>query len=151
MKRQKKILIVSLNVLILLLALACGGGGTPAAMSDVPIYTGATPIEAGDDFLVDLLVQSMEEAVAGESITMETKSYALPEDTSLDNIKSFYDTQLEGTDWKPSEELTDDTTEEFQTIGWQRGGMASEQLLIVGYLPDLLGDGAKLVIMLFSE
>ena len=151
MKRQKKILIVSLSTLVLLLALACGGGGTPVAMSDVPVYTGATATTAGDDPLVDLVVESMEEVAAGENITMETKTYALPEGTTWDDIKSFYNNQLEGTDWKSSAELTDESTEEFQTIGWERGGAASEQLLVVGYLPDLFGDGAKLIVMLFSE
>jgi hypothetical protein len=151
MKQHKKILIISLNVLVLTLALACGGGGTPVPMSDIPIYDGATSTAAGDDPLVDLVVQSMEDAVAGENIAMETKTYALPEDASWDDIKSFYSDKLEGTDWKAAAELSDESTEEFKTIGWQRGGAASEQLLIVAYLPDLFGDGATMIIMLFSE
>jgi hypothetical protein len=150
-KRQKKVLIISLSTLVLTLTLACGGGGTPVPMSDVPIYDGAAPTTTGDNALVDLVVESMEEAVAGEDITMETQAYGLPDGTAWGDVKSFYNDELEGTDWKPADELSDESTEEFKSIGWQRGGAASEQLLVVGYLPDLFGDGATLIVMLFSE
>jgi hypothetical protein len=149
--KQKNVLIVSLSILVLALALACGGGGTPVPMSDVPIYDGATSTTAGDDPLVDLVVQSMEDAVAGENITMETKTYALPDGTTWGDVKSFYDAELEGTDWEPAAELSDESIEEFKTIGWQRGGAASEQLLVVAYLPDLFDEGATMIVMLFSE
>jgi hypothetical protein len=151
MKRHKKILIVSLGTLVLALALACGGGGTPVPMSDIPVYDGATPTAAGDDPMVDLVVESMEGAVAGENITMETNTYVLPDDATWSDVKSFYDNQLEGSDWESAAELSDDSLEEFKTIGWQRGGAASEQLLVVAFLPDLFGDGATLIVMLFSE
>jgi hypothetical protein len=151
MKQRKKILIVSLSVLVLALALACGGSSTPVPISDIPIYDGATSTAAGDDPLVDLVVKSMEEAVADEAITMETKPYALPDGTTWNDVKDFYNNKLEGTDWKSAAELSDESTEEFKTIGWQRGPASSEQLLVVGYLPDLFGEGATLIIMLFSE
>jgi hypothetical protein len=151
MKRHKKILTISLSVTILALALACGGGGTPVPMSDIPVYDGATSTTAGDDPLVDLVVESMEEAVAGENITMETNTYALPDDATWSDVKSFYNDKLEGSDWKSAAELSDESLDEFKTIGWQRGGAASEQLLVVAYLPDLFGEGATLIIMLFSE
>jgi hypothetical protein len=151
MKQHKKILIVSLSVLVLTLALACGGGGTPVPMSDIPIYDGATSTAAGDAPLVDLVVQSMEDAVAGENITMETKTYALPDGATWSDVKGFYNDKLEGTDWKPAAELSDESVEEFKTIGWQRGPASSEQLLVVAYLPDLFGESATLIIMLFSE
>lgn len=151
MKQHKKIVIVSLGTLVLALALACGGGGTPVPMSDVPVYDGATSTTTGDDPMVDLVIESMEAAVAGENITMETKAYALPDDATWGDVKDFYNDRLEGTDWKPADELTDESTEEFKTVGWQRGGMSSEQLLVVGYLPDLFGDGATLIVMLFTE
>lgn len=151
MKQHKKVFIVSLSVLVLALALACGGGGTPVSMSDIPVYDGATPTATGDDPLVDMVIESMEEAVAGENITMETKAYALPDGVTWSDVKGFYTDELEGTDWKSADELSDESVEEFKTIGWQRGGMSSEQLLVVGYLPDLFGDGATLIVMLFSE
>jgi hypothetical protein len=148
MKRHKRTLIVSLGILIL--ALACGRGGTPVAMRDVPIYDGATPTAAGDKPLVDLVVKSMEEAIAGEEITMETNTYTLPEGATWGDVKSFYTDQLESTDWEPADELSDESIDEFKTIGWQRGA-ASKQLLVVAYLPDLFGEGATLITMLFSE
>jgi hypothetical protein len=82
---------------------------------------------------------------------VETKPYALPDGASWNDVKGFYSDKLEGTDWKPAAELSDESTEEFKTIGWQRGPASSEQLLVVAYLPDLFGDGATLIVMLFSE
>jgi hypothetical protein len=93
----------------------------------------------------------MEKAIADENITLETKTYALPDDATWGDIKSFYSEKLAGTDWKSADELSDESAEEFKTIGWQRGPASSEQLLVVGYLPDLFGDGATLIVMLFSE
>ena len=150
MKQRKRILIASLSVLVLALALACGGG-SPVSMSDVPIYDGASLTTAGDDPLVDMVVESMEEAVAGEEITMETKTYDLPEGTTWSDVKSFYNTNLEDSDWKSAEELSDESMEEFKSIGWQRGSLNKEQLLVVCYLPDLFDEGATMIVMLFSE
>jgi hypothetical protein len=82
---------------------------------------------------------------------METKAYALPDGASWADVKSFYGNELKGTDWKSAAELSDESTDEFKTIGWQRGPASSEQLLVVAYLPDPFGEGATLIIMLFSE
>jgi hypothetical protein len=150
MKQHKKILIVSLSVLVLMLALACGGGGTPVPMSDIPIYDGATPTAAGDNPLVDLVVESMEEAATGEDVTMETQAYGLPDGTTWDDIKSFYNDKLKDSDWKLADELSDES-EEFKSIGWQRGPASSEQLLVIAYLPDIFDEGATMIVMLFSE
>jgi hypothetical protein len=151
MKQPKKLLIVLLSVLVLTLALACGGGGTPVPMSDIPVYDGTTPTAAGDNALVDLVVESMEEAAAGEDVTMETQAYGLPDGTTWDDIKSFYNDELADTDWEPADELSDESTEEFKSIGWQRGPASSEQLLVVAFLPDIFGEGATMIVMLFSE
>ena len=149
MKRHKRIMIASLSVLVLALALACGGG-SPVSMSDVPVYDGASPTTAGDDPMVDMVIELMEENIAGEEITMETKTFSLPDGTAWGDVKSFYNDKLEDTDWESAEELSNES-DEFKSVGWQRGSLNNEQLLIVCYLPDLLSDGATMIVMLFSE
>jgi hypothetical protein len=148
MKRQRTILIVSLGVLIL--AVACCRGNTPVVMSDILVYPGVTATEAGDDPLVDAVVANMKETASSKNIATEIKTYNLPDGATWDDVKGFYDEKLEGTDWEFADELTEDS-EEFKTIGWQRGPSYKEQLLVVAYLPDIFGEGATLIIMLFTE
>ena len=151
MTSNQKTLIVSLSVLVLTLSLACIGSSEPVAMGDIPIYDGATTVTAGDDPLVDLVIESMKESAAGEDISMETGTYALPSGTSWDDVKTFYTDQLKDSDWEPADELSDES-EDFKTLGWQRGPAYQEQLLVVAYLPDIFGkDAATLIVMLFSE
>ena len=90
MTRRKRVFLFGLGMLMLLWALACGGSSaTPAAMTDVPVYSGATPMELGDNPLVDTIVDSVEES-AGEMGSIETELYTLPAGTSWADVKSFY-------------------------------------------------------------
>lgn len=147
MKQQKKVLIVSLSLVVLMLALACGGS-EPVPMSDIPVYDGATVIGTGDNPDVDVLIESLEsEAAADENVTAEFKVYTLPPNTTWDDVKSFYTDELADTDWKLSDEILQDT-EAFKMIGWER----TKQGLGVGYVPaGILEEDSVLLIMLATE
>jgi hypothetical protein len=69
---------------------------------------------------------------------------------SWDDIKTYYNRELAGTDWTVEDELTTES-EVISTIGWGRGSGSSEQALIVGHVVDVLGEGAFMIIGLFSE
>jgi hypothetical protein len=150
MRRQNRIFLFGLGTLVLLWALACGGSSaTPAAVTDVPVYSGATPMELGDNPLVDTIVDSVEES-AGDMGSIETELYALPAGTSWADVKSFYSAQLADTDWESEPEFADES-ETFNSVGWTRGSGAQEQALLVMYVAELLDDGALMVTMLISE
>jgi hypothetical protein len=155
MRPEKRIFVFLLGTLVLLWALACGGSSaTPVAMGDVPVYSGAAPVERGGNVMVDAIVESLEESagdMASEGgATIETDLYSLPAGATWADVKGFYNAELGDTDWEPEPEFTDES-EAFSSVGWTRGSGANEQALLVMYVADPLEGGAFLVTMLLSE
>ncbi len=128
---------------------ACGGGGEPVAFADIPVFPDATPLEPGTNTLADTVGDSFRQAVSQENVQVDMELYTLPADASWEEIQAFYTEQIAG-DWEAETALTQDT-EAFKTIGWTRGGLASEQGLAIGYGPPLLGNSPFLMVAMFSE
>lgn len=132
-----------------LLALLAACGGKPVAFTDLPQHPNAAPLERGVNGMADTLATTLESSL-GERGTVELKLYSMPSDIAWEEVDSFYATSLAESDWKAAEELRQEG-EMINTVGWTRGSLASEQGLVVGYAPNLLGDGAFLIVALFSE
>jgi hypothetical protein len=137
-----------LLVLVLLAALtACGD--EPVAFEELPIHPQASPLVAGSHPMADTVANSFRQAVGQEGVAIDLQLYALPAETSWEEIQSFYADALTG-DWKSEPRLAQDSSA-FKTIGWARGAFAGEQGLAVGYGPALLGSPPFLMVALFSE
>jgi hypothetical protein len=137
-----------LGTLVGFLVLACGA--EPVAMSEVPVYPGAVLMQGGQSQMADELAGIIRNSAGGEGVGVEINLYSLSTDTSWEDIKSFYTRELADTDWGVEEQLTTES-EVISTIGWGRGRGASEQALIVGHVTDAVGEGAFMIIGLFSE
>ena len=153
--RRQKIFVFLLGTLVLLWASACGGSSaTPVAMGDVPVYTGATSVEQGENFMVDTIVAGIEQSaadMASEGGSIETELYSLPAGATWADVKSFYNSKLADTDWESEDQFTDES-ETFNSIGWTRGSGAREQALLIMVVPDVFDDGGALMVnMLLSE
>lgn len=140
--------LAALLVVGLLGALA-GCGSTPVTFADLPAHPAMTALERGANTMADSLAASLESSLA-ERGSVELKLYRVPEDVIWEEIDGFFTESLADSDWKPADELRQESSA-LNTIGWTRGSFASEQGLVVGYGPDLLGDGAFLIVALFSE
>lgn len=136
-------------MLALFVSLTACGGGAPVAFSDIPLHPAATPLQAGSNPLADTVGKSFREAISQKNVQVDIQLYALPIDMVWEDVKGFYETQIAG-DWKAESALTQNT-EAFKTIGWTRGGFASEQGPAIGYGPALLGNAPYLMAALFSE
>jgi hypothetical protein len=145
---RKFISFVLLGAFVGFLLLACGT--EPVTMGEVPVYPGAEPMAGGQSQMADELAGIIRDSAGGEGVGVEINLYSLSADVSWDDIKSYYSRELAGTDWTAQDELTTES-EVISTIGWGRGRGASEQALIVGHVVDVLGDGAFMIIGLFSE
>lgn len=148
MRLHTRIMGIILTILVLFSITGCGG--QPVAFADLPVHPDAQPLQAGQNTLADSVANSFTQSVSSEKVKVDLQLYAIPEGTSWDQIKSFYADKLGGTDWKAASELNQDS-EAFKTVGWTRGGFAGEQGLAIGYGPDLLGEGAFLMVALISE
>jgi hypothetical protein len=137
-----------LLVLVALVALtACGG--EPVSFEELPIHPAASPLDAGSHPMADSVADSFRQAVGQEGVQLDMQLYALPDETSWEEIQSFYAESLAG-DWKSEPRLSQDSSA-FKTVGWARGALAGEQGLAVGYGPPLLGSPPFLMVALFSE
>jgi hypothetical protein len=139
----------ALAALLLLALAACGGPPPPATMADIPTYPSATEIEAGANAMADAVAAEMRGAVDA-GLSSEVRLFQLPAATSWDEVRAFYGEGLGGADWREAGELST-TNEALSTAGWQRGEGADEQVLMVGFMPALLGEGPVAIVSLFSE
>lgn len=146
--RTVKSIFAALFVASLLVALA-GCGAPPVTYAELPVHPEALPLERGANTLADTIADSLESSLA-ERGAVELKLYSVPDDVIWEEIDGFYSESLADSDWQAADELRQ-ASEAITTTGWTRGGLASEQGLMVGYAPDMLGDGAFLIVALFSE
>lgn len=137
-----------LGALVGLLLLACGT--EPVMISDVPVYPGAEPMAGGQSQMADELAGIIRNSAGGEGVGVEINLYSLSAEISWDDIKTYYNRELAGTDWTAEDQLTTES-EVISTVGWGRGRGASEQALIVGHVVDVRGEGAFMIVGLFSE
>lgn len=148
MKLHRTILTFVLTALVLLAVAGCGT--EPVSIGDIPVYPGAEPMERGQNAMADELADVIKESSGGEGVNVDINLYSLPSDTTWEDIKGYYNGEIASTDWQTEADLGTES-EVFSTIGWSRGGGASEQALVVGYVADILGGGAFMIVGLFSE
>lgn len=134
MKTKTWFLLVLLALLAVLLA-ACGGD--PATVSDIPAYPDAAALQPGEDPIADTLINNMEQdanlrANMGVGGSIEQMAYRLPAGTTWDQVKSFYDQELDGAGWDsgmggPGGNLAGDIMESvntgnelFQLASWNK-------------------------------
>ena len=136
-----------LSLLLSVVLVACGG--TPATLATIPVLPNATQLAAGSNPMADTLADSFRQSMAQQSGTVEMQLYTLPADATWDHVKGFYAQEITG-DWQSEAQLAQNA-ESFKMVGWTRGGFASEQGLVVGYSPALLGQPPFMLVALFSE
>jgi hypothetical protein len=146
MKGLKLISATVLLVLALSALAACGA--PPVAMADIPVHPKATPLEKGKNQIADTASDAMDKALAGQNLKSEVKLYSVPADVTWDEIKSFYTESLKGSDWKNNDQLTHES-DAFSALAWTRSG--DQQALVVGYGPDILGNGTPFVMVMLAS
>jgi hypothetical protein len=136
-------------LLAALLVSLAGCSAAAIAFAELPVHPELTPMERGSNSVADAFASSLETSLA-ERGTVELQLYSVPNNVMWEEIDGFYSEALADSDWKPAAELQQES-EAITTTGWMRGSFTSEQGLMVGYAPDMLGDGAFLLVALFSE
>ncbi len=132
---KKVVLTAVLLVLFTLMLSACGG--EPATLSEVPAYPEATALKAGEDPIADTLINNVEQdasirANIGVGGSMDQMAYRLPAGTTWEQVKSFYDKELDGAGWEtgiggPGGSIASDIMESanagndlFQMASWNK-------------------------------
>lgn len=140
--------LLAVGLLVVASLAACGA--EPVVMGDVPVYPGTEALPPGENDMADQMANLIRESAGGEGLVTDVNLYTLPAEASWDDVRGFYEGELEGTDWEPAPELAQES-EVFNSVGWSRGGGANEQALVVGYVADPFGESAFLILGLFSE
>ncbi len=118
---------------------------------DIPTYPGATELAAGAHPIADSVAESIRGSVSDHAgYTMVT--YALPAETRWEELRDFYLAAVEesGKGWRRESEL-DFSDAGLSTIGWHRGGVNEEQLLVIAHGDGGVPGGAFLIVALFHE
>ncbi len=135
-------------LMVALLVSACGGG-EPIALTDIPTFPNATPIDAGQNQTADLFLDTVQSSLP-ESMTAESSLYTLPAGTAWADVQSHYSNAVSEGDWEAASELNQES-EFINVAGWQRGGLAGEQILMVAQGNDPLSGETFLITAIFSE
>lgn len=145
---QRRLSLFALTILVLTLAAACGA--EPVTMSDVPMYPGAEPMAPEQSAMADQLADIIRDSSGSEGVSVEVTAYSLPDGTTWDQVRGFYESELAGSEWNLENDLRNES-DIFNTVGWSRGSGASEQALVVGHVSDVSSGGAFMIVGLFSE
>lgn len=146
--RMGRVLTAYLALLVLLLA-ACGGARPPQTMDALPVFPEASELPAGANPLAEQVSEAMLAAI-GANLSAEVRLLQLPAGSDWASVEQFYREELADTDWQIAEELTS-AEGSLTTAGWQRGALAGEQVLMLGYLPASPDAAPVLIVALFSE
>jgi hypothetical protein len=139
------------SAMALLLLLAVGSCAlAPVSIGSVPVYPDAKGLTAEQNNLAGQVRQAMTVSAEEQGLSAKFRLYALPEGATWDSVVAYYTGELAGTDWQPAPELNSHS-DVFTGLGWTQGGAGKEQSLLVVYVPDLLSDGAHLVVGVLSE
>ena len=153
---NKKFLVVLSLAVVMLLALTACGGTSPVVASDLPAYPGATELGANDSRLAATLSKNSQQITAltqsaGVNGKTEQKGFALPKETTWDNVKKFYDDKLKAAGWNEPGGMTGNVLAQvnaqndmFQTATYLRGN----QTLAVIRLVDPISKDASLIFSL---
>lgn len=140
---------MGLMAMVLLVALtACAA--QPLTLAEMPLFSGAVALEQGSHNLADEVRAAMQASAEGQGLTAEFAAYTLPEAATWEDLTLFYTEELADSDWVSAPELTSDHGD-FQVIGWIRGNDDQQQSFVVNYVPDLMGEGAFMLLGLLTE
>jgi hypothetical protein len=92
--------LIMLGVALVVLA-ACGGS---VAAKDLPVYTGAVELKAGESNIGDTLAKNMQQDASlrqavGAGGKTEQKGFTLPAETTWEQVSSFYEKELTKAGW----------------------------------------------------
>jgi hypothetical protein len=133
---------------IVLLLMACGA--RPVLIDDLPVYPAAVPMELGQNSLADSVTTTMQQSATEQGLSAQFRLFGLPAGVTWDDVDNFYTQELAHLDWKP-EPAMDVTGDTFQAAGWSQGTGDKQEALMVGYVPDVTGEGAFAFVGLFAR
>jgi hypothetical protein len=128
-----------------------GAGGEIESMADIPAFPGTEPLQEGENVVADMTASSLE-TMLGEEVTTELEAYALPEGTTWDEVKEFYEDEISDDTWTYNTEISDETSEDLKMAAWTTGGgFTAERVIMVAYVPDVMSENVGLIVGFFSE
>src|ERR1700741_1863504 len=130
MKFPNRIFTLVLALLFALALAACGGGGAPTTLNDIPTYPNATALKPGENPMADTLAKNVQQAGA-LGAKLDQKIFTLPKDASWDQIKGFYSEKLTGGGWA-STNLPIPDNDMFKMTVWTKSG----QSLTIGQITE---------------
>ena len=145
MKFHNRIFAIALAIMFVLALAACGGGGAPTTLDDVPAYPNATALKPGENVMADTLAKNVQQAGA-MGAKLDQKIFTLPGDTSWDKVKGFYTDKLTGAGWTAANLPIPDNDMVKMTV-WTKG----TQSLTVGQITEPISKDNFLLFSLATQ
>jgi hypothetical protein len=139
-------------ILLLLLALgaACSPPAASFALADLNSIQSAAQIRPGDNEMADRLIDSILSSASQQGVTVELKSYKLPEGLDWPFVRDFYSSQVDPAIWTLEQDFSE-ANAAVNSIGWSRETSDGEQALVVAFAEDVFGGGPLTIVILLSN
>jgi hypothetical protein len=137
-----------ITILLLFASVSCASG--PVSIGSVPVYPDAKGLATEQNSLAGQVLQAMTASAEEQGLSSRFRLYVLPEGTSWDSVVAYYTRELDDSGWQPAPGLSRDS-DVFTGLGWTRGRPGKEQSLLIVYVPELLADGAHLIVGVLTE
>mgnify|MGYP001192685977 CR=1 FL=1 len=135
--------------LLIFASLACATGGQ-VKLADIPGQEGWETAEVGDNSLVAAVIDDLNQTTDQEGIKAEYQIYRVPDGKTWEDAKTFYTRQFRS-NWTEDKTLEISEEEKFNARGWTRGGVFSEQTVVIAWVEDKATGSKFLLVILFSE
>lgn len=149
----------TLFVAIAFLTLTACGQPAAATLADIPAYPGATELKPGESVTGSTLDQNNQtdaliRSQAGVGGKTEQKGYALPSETTWDQVQGFYNEKLSAAGWGTNSMVTgimaqaNTGNDLFKTANWQKG---SQNVTVVMVTSPTDSSKKELIVSLSSQ
>ena len=135
-----------LVVFTLLLLSGCNNSGAFVGnqsldIAQIPLYPDTTIYEGPEEITFDTLIMASKQAFDGQSGSLETQYYWMPEKVKWGHVEQYYEEILTDSGWSAD-------SKGFNTTRWTRN--RGDQVLVISAVPIASSGEHILVLMLVS-
>lgn len=110
---------------------ASTSGEGASAITDLPVFEGATELENGVDTNADAIASTITQVLEPAGWQVTNTLYAPPDGATWEEIKIFYEREMSRAGWTADPSASQDT-EAYKSMGWNR----NQQTVVVSYGPE---------------
>lgn len=127
-------------------AAAASSAAAPATAGELPLYPNVSEIQSGTPMAtaLDMIKQQLAQQQEGSNVTVD--AYTLPDDTSFEQVRTFYEQELTASGWKAIE-IPQETASAMQGGGTAAWTKDDAEVLTIFTMADPTQSGTSFLLV----